>query len=140
MTTKTTGNKITGIMALTVEAQVAMTKGAPVMITGPYEVGLCDGTKPCIGFVSVVNVKRSTAAGSMGFYPVSNAPGDVTVEARGLQVQTFTAAVATAAGVAVGINGAQKVVVDGAGVSHIGVTLTSTSGNNQSIDVLVGGV
>lgn len=137
MTTKTTGGKITGLLALTLEAQAALAVGDPVHISGNYECGKADGSKPVVGFVSVANVRRSAAT---GFYPSANAPGDVTVEARGLMVLTFTAAIATAAGVAVGINNAQKVVIDGGGVAHIGVTLTLTGGTNLPIDVLVGAV
>lgn len=137
MTTKTTGGKITGLLALTLEAQTALAVGAPVHISGPYECSLADGSKPVVGFVSVANVRRSA---STGFYPSANAPGDVTVEARGLMVLTFTAAVAVAAGVAVGINNAQKIVIDAGGVAHVGITLTATGGANLPVDVLVGAV
>lgn len=135
MTTKTAGGKITGLLALTLEAQVALNIGDPVMVTGPYECGLADGSKPILGVVSVANVTRQAGA-----YPVAKVPGQVTVEARGLYVRKVKSAGAVAAGIAVGLNNTQKLAADGAGVAHLGVSLMAATAANQDVDVLVGGV
>ena len=133
MTTKLAGGKITGLLALTLEAQVALEVGDPVMVTGNYECGLNDGTKPCIGFVSVKNVKRQAGA-----FPVALVPGQVTVEARGVMVRKIKSAGALAAGIAVGTNGAQKLAADGAGVAHVGVSLMAATAVDQWLDTLIG--
>ena len=139
MTTKQSGGRITGLLALTFEAQVAMQRNDPVMVTGDYEVGIADGTKPVVGFVSVSNVKRtSTEAAQTG--PVPNVPGDVTVEARGLMVLELQSGAAIAAGAPVGINatGDLVAVADAGVLGYVGIALTATTAANQAIDVLVG--
>lgn len=125
MTTKSALGRITGLLALTVEAQVALQIGDPTMVTGPYEVGLMDGTKPLLGHVSVANKKR---VGSD--FPVSVAPGDCTVEALGFYVRSCIAGAAIGSGQAVRHTaGGLLVPVDfgqGAGTNET-QTLTRTS-------------
>jgi hypothetical protein len=136
MATKTAKGKITGLLALTMEAQVATDVGDAVHVTGDYEVGLADGTKPVLGFVSVANKGRvSTAMGTS----VGNAvvPGDVTVEARGLMVRTIPAGGPFTAGVDVGINASGDLVVAGAGVATVGISLMASGGAGDDVDVLV---
>lgn len=132
MTTKTAGGKISGLLTLTLEAQVALQVGDPVMVTGNYECGLNDGSKPCVGFVQVKNVTRSAGA-----YPVAKAPGDISIEARGVAVRRVKSAGAIAAGVRAGVNNAQKLAVTGAGVAEIGITLMAATAVDQWVDVLV---
>lgn len=136
MTTKRSGGKITGLLALTMEAQVATDVGDWVHIVGDYEVGLANGSKPVLGHVSVSNKKRvstvmSTTVG------VDNVPGDVTVEARGLYVQRVLAGGAFAAGVEVGIGAGNTVVAAGAGVATIGISLMASTGSGDDVDILV---
>lgn len=131
MATKRAGGRITGLLALTLEAQVAMSVGDPVMVTGPYECGLADGSKPVVGIVSVANVTRNGPS-----YPVSNVPGDVTVEARGVAVWTMTSGGAFGAGVAVGIDNTGALVEAGVGVATIGVSLMAATDADEQVDVL----
>jgi hypothetical protein len=146
MTTQASGGKITGILALTLQAQSALNDGDPVHIVGDYECDVADGTKPIVGFVSVRNVRRgSTLTGAnpnAGFYPVANVPGDVTVEARGFMVLTLTASAAVAAGAMVGISGARTVVswtgATPAATTPVGIALEPASGAGVTFDVLVG--
>lgn len=125
MTTKTAGGVITPAIAITAEAQYAAAKGDPVMVTGNYEVGKCDGTKPCIGYVAQRNVTRGTlAGGNAGQYPVGQVPGDVSVNLLGVGVKDFVVgAVPVVAGTLVGINGVGLLAPAGAGVSTIGTAL-----------------
>lgn len=132
MTTKSAGGKITGLLALTFEAQVAMEVGDPAMIVGDYEVGVADGSKPVVGFVSVANVGRNGP-----LYPVPNVPGDVTVEARGFYVRRFTSGGAFAAGVDVGVNATGDLVAVGAGVARVGVSLMAAGGVGEDVDCLI---
>jgi hypothetical protein len=132
MTTTRSGGKITGLLALTMEAHFAAAVGDPVMVTGDYEVSKADGSKPTLGHVSVANVKRLGRD-----YPVANNPGDCTVEARGFYVRTITVgAVAITAGAAVGIGGLSTLVAAGGGVDTIGVALMAGDPGDD-IDVLV---
>lgn len=136
MTTKRSGGKITGLLALGFEAQVALDVGDPVQITGDYEVGLATGSKPCVGFCSVSNKKRvSNVMGTSVGNP--NVPGDVTVEVRGLYVQTVLAGGAFAAGVDVGVGAGNTVVAAGAGVATIGISLMASTGAGDDVDILV---
>ena len=136
MVTKSSKGRITGLLALTMEAQVAMDVGEFVAVTGDYEVGLADGTKPVLGHVSVSNKKRvSTDMGTSVGNP--NVPGAVTVEARGLYVKTHTAGGAFAAGAAVGINGDNDLVIVGVGVAEIGIALMASTGAGDEVDILV---
>lgn len=135
MTTKRPKGKITGLLALTVEAQVATDIGDWVHVMGDYEVALADGTKPVLGRVSVSN-KKSTTSPMARTVGVPNVPGDVTVEARGLYVVTEIAAGAFAAGVEVGV-GAGGVVAAGTGVSTIGIALMASTGAGDEVDILV---
>lgn len=136
MTTKSSKGKITGLLALTMEAQVALDVGDWVAVTGDYEVGLADGTKPVLGHCSVSNKKRiSDVMGTSVGNP--NVPGDVTIEARGLYVQTVEAGGAFAAGTEVGVGGDNTVVAAGAGVATIGIALMASTGAGDPVDVLV---
>lgn len=135
MTTKRSGAKITGHLALTMEATVGLDVGDFVHVNGDYTVALADGSKPVLGRCSVSNKKRvntsmSTTVG------VDNIPGDVTIEARGLSVETVKSAAAFAAGVEVGI-GATGLVVVATGVAKLGISLMAATAGNQNIDVLV---
>lgn len=136
MTTKRSGGKITGLLALTLEAQVALDVGDYVHVTGDYECGLANGTKSVLGKCSVSNKKRvSTVMGtSVGN---ANVPGDVTIEARGLFVDTVLAGGAFAAGADVGIGAANTVVVAGANVATIGIALMASVGSGDDVDILV---
>lgn len=136
MTTKRSGGRITGHLALTCEAAVALQIGDYVHLTGDYTVGLADGTKPVIGHVSVRNVKRTSTATSNEF-PVG-APGrEVTVEARGFDVHVRTAGGAFAAGADVGVNATGALVAVGAGVAKVGVALIAATAAGQRVDVLM---
>lgn len=133
MTTKTAGGRITGLLALSCEAQVALETGDGVMITGDYEVGLCDGTKPLLGNVSVANKApvRGTADRP------AEVPGPVTVEAIGFYVLTLLAGGAIPAGSPVGYNATGDLVAVPLGdPSERGVALTGTTGIGQKLDVL----
>lgn len=88
MTTKLAGGKITGLLALTMEADYAAEVGDIVEVNGNFTVGLSAGVNPVLGRVSVANKKR---VGST--FPSANVPGDVTVEALGLYVDKVQAGV-----------------------------------------------
>lgn len=135
MVTKLEGGKITGLLALTVEAQVATEIGDAVHVTGPYEVGLADGTKPVLGLVSVANKKSQFGAAARD--PL--VPGTVTVEARGFMVRTIEAAGAIAAGVGVVYAPAGPVAAGtaGGGTEVVGIALTPTTAAGQLFDVLI---
>ena len=139
MTTKSVGGKITGLLALTLEATTALAVGDPVHVSGDYQVAKADGSKSCIGYVSVKNVRRGTGA-SAGLYPVANTPGDVTVEARGYAVKSFVAAAAITAGQDVGFaaaNPGQLIVFTGAAATtKIGAALAGGS-IGASIETLI---
>lgn len=126
MTTKLAGGKITGLLALSVEAQAALEIGDPTMITGPYEVGLMDGSRPLLGHVSVANKGRSGST-----FPASIVPGPCTVEALGLYVRTCPAGADIDAGEAVGYSAGGLLVPRGFGLGSGGTnevqTLTRTS-------------
>lgn len=134
MVTKNSGGKITGLLALTCEAQEALEIGDWVHVVGDYEVEKADGSTPVVGRISVTNKGRVSSV--MGT-SVGNAvvPGAVTVEAIGYMVQTVEAGATIAAGEEVGI-GAGGVVPVGAGVASIGVALTGGD-EDDLIDVLV---
>lgn len=137
MTTKRAGGRITGHLALTCEAAVALQVEDYVHLVGDYEVGLADGTKPVIGYVSVKNVKRVSTPTSDTF-PVG-APGqEVTVEARGWSVQTRVAGEAIDAGEPVGASATGALVgvaIDA--INKVGIALTSSTAAGQAVDVLV---
>ena len=135
MTTKITGGKITGLLALTCEAQYAGEIGDSVHVTGPYEVGLADATKPVLGIISVANKIRVGDT-----FPAAQTPGVVTVEARGLFVGTGTAGAAIAVGLLVKpdvANPGKKYVAAAVGdIGVVGLALTATTAANQSLDIL----
>lgn len=130
--TATSGGKISGQIALTFETTVSLPVNAPVMVTGDYQVQKCDGSKPCVGFVDVANVKHN-----QGQFPVPNTPGTVTVEAFGVAVRVVTAGGSITAGTKVGIGSDNKLHAAGGSVSTIGVALLAGS-SGDSIDVLIG--
>ena len=132
MATKTAKGRITGLLALTCEGAVALNVGDPTMVSAAYTVVLCDGSKPCLGTVTVANVKRGTD----GQYPVANAGGDVTVDALGLYVRAVTAGGIIGAGVSVGYGAGGTLVVAGAGVSTVGIALMPAAAAGVLIDVL----
>lgn len=131
MTTKLSGGRITGVVALTCQAQVATAVGDFVHVTGPYEVALADGTKPIIGYVSVKNSVR------VGPTRTAEVPGDVTVEARGWGVKKHNSGAAITAGAEVGIDGTGALVAVGTGVAKVGIALMAATGAGQAIDVLI---
>lgn len=134
MTTKLAGGRITGHIGLTLEATNALAVGDPVHITATYTCVKADGSKPVVGQVTVANKKRVAGA-----YPADDAPGDVSVDAHGFAVQVFKSVGALAtAGIKVGIDVNGKVAVPGANVQNIGVLLSTATGANQDVDVLVG--
>lgn len=136
MTTTTAGGKISGRIALTCIGPAALLEGDPVHLTDDYTVALADGTKPVLGHVTVRNVKRVAGA-----FPVDNPGGDVTVEARGLYVDTWIANGALTAGVLVGHGAApnqRKISPAGAGVSTVGIALMTVA-DGEAVDVLVQG-
>jgi hypothetical protein len=135
--TKTYGGRITGHLALTVQATVALQEGDDVMLTGDYTVGLADGSKPSIGHVSVRNVKR-VATATTDEFPVGNPGGDVTVEALGLNVRVKTSGGAITAGHYVNVNGAGALVDGGVArtVATVGIALIGATAAGQPIDVL----
>lgn len=136
MTTKTAKGKITGLLALTMEASVATDVGDPVQVSDDYEVEIADGTKPVLGFVSVSNKGRISTSMSTS---VGNAvvPGAVTVEARGLMVRTIAAGAAIAAGVGVGIDASGDLVADGVDIAHVGTSLMAAANAGDLVDVLI---
>lgn len=136
MTTKRSGGKITGILALTMEATVGLDVGDWVHVNGDYTVALADGSKVVLGRCSVSNKKRvntpmSTQVG------VDNIPGDVTIEARGISVETVTSGGAITAGAPVGWNGTAVVAVAVDAINRIGTALMAATASGQSIDVLI---
>lgn len=137
MTTASAGGRITGHLALTVAATAALNENDPVMLTGDYQVGLCDGTKPSIGYVSVKNVKR-VVTDTASTFPVGNPGGDVTIEARGLNVGTFLSGGAIVAGNYVKVNNAGAYVDGGVvwAVGIVGIALVHTTAAGQSFDCL----
>lgn len=128
MVTKASGGKITGLLALTMEAQDALDVGDWVHVTGDYEVHSADGSKSILGKCSVSNKKRiSTAMGtSVGN---ANVPGVVTVEALGFWVSTEIAAAAITAGQRVAVT-AEGLVPHAAGAANevSKLTITATGG------------
>lgn len=136
MTTKTAKGKITGLLALSMEATEAAEIGDPVQGAGDYEVEIADGSKPVIGFVSVANKGRvSTPLSTSVGNPI--VPGPVTVEARGLMVRTIEAGGAIAAGEEVGINSAGDLVPAGVSIATVGISLMAAAGTGDLVDVLV---
>lgn len=147
MATKQSGGKITGLLALTMEAQESIDFNDPIHVVGDYEVEKADGTRPVLGYASVINRGRvGTAYGTS----VNNAvvPGDITVEARGLMVVEVEAGAPCDAGVDVAVgsdslhypavaggtptNEVQTVTEGGSGLTSF--TLTFDGETTASID------
>lgn len=128
MTTKSSGGKITGLLALTMEAQEALDVGDWVQVSDDYEVELADGTKPTLGKCSVSNKKRiNTQYGTSVGNP--NVPGDVTIEALGLWVSTEVAAATIAAGDRVSISADGMVPYGPVSSDEVSrLTITATGG------------
>lgn len=139
MTNKNAGGRVTGLLALTCEAATALRVGDHVALTGPYTVGLADGTAPVLGRVSVASKKRvlgGELAGSSIVHGVAGA--EVTVEVPGFAVHTHPAGAAITAGTPVGINGSGALVgVAFGAVNRIGLALSATTAAGQSIDYLL---
>ena len=128
MTTKTFGGKITGLLALTVEAQEALEIGDWVQLSGDYEVEKADGTKPVLGKVSVTNKKRvsSVMGTSVGN---ANVPGDVTVETPAFFVSREIAAETVVAGEEIALTASGLVSAASAAVNEVSrLTITATGG------------
>ena len=136
MTTKLAGGKITGLLALTMEATVALDVGDLVHVNGDYTVTLADGTKPILGRCSVAN-KGATATPMSRTVGTPVVPGDVTIEARGISVEEFVSDGVFAAGVEVGTADGTTVVALGAGVQKIGISLLASTAAGESVDVLI---
>lgn len=133
MATLKAGGRIPGLVSITAQADnVTLAEGDPVHITTTYKVVKSDGTKPVIGTIKAITKKWPAALGER----VADPLGDVSVQARGWCVDTLKSGNAVAAGIEVGIGVAGKVVATGAGVSKIGVSLSSTTAVDQDIDVL----
>jgi hypothetical protein len=128
MTTKLSGGKITGLLALSLEAEYAGEIGDYVHVTGDYECNLADGTKPVLGKVSVSNKGR---VGSD--YPVAVNPGPVTVD-------TVVAGGVIPAGSAIGpdpANPGRKFVAVALGAaSSVGIALTGAGASGTKFDAL----
>jgi hypothetical protein len=140
MTTTSTKGRITGLLALTFATDVALAEGDFVMLVGPYKVGLADGSKRCVGTVTVRSVKRVIDNVSSTFPVATTTGGQVTADVRGYMVVTRLAGAAIAAGADVGINSTGAIVVFPAGsttISRVGTALTTTNAAGQEIDVLL---
>lgn len=139
MVTKQHGGKITGLLALTAEAQEALNRGDAVHLSGDYEVEKADGTKPILGYISVANKGR---VGSVMGTSVGNplVPGVVTVEARGFMVREVKAGAAVNAGDEVVVGADNKHVAwddTDPRTAVVGIALTSADDEDDLIDVLV---
>lgn len=132
MTTKTAGGKITGLLALSLDATVALNVGDPVMVSGDYECILATGAKPTLGHVSVANKEPVRGVATRP----AQVPGPVTVEARGFYVRTVLSSAAIAAGTAVRIGAAGALVASGAGEREEGILLVASTAPGQRCDVL----
>lgn len=130
--TSTHGGKISGAIALTFETEVSLVPNDAVMVSGNYAVAKCDGSKPCVGFVDVGNVRHVG-----GVYPSPDVPGTVTVEAFGVAVRPIVAGGSITAGAKVGIGSDSKLHAAGGSVSTIGTALIGGSADD-TIDVLIG--
>jgi hypothetical protein len=138
MTNKNAGGRITGLLALTCEAAVSLRVGDHVMLTGPYTVGLADGTVPVLGRVSVSNKRRVLGDDTSGSSIEYGVPGgEVTVEVPGFAVHTHPAGAAITAGSPVGIDATGDLVAVAFGaVNRVGIALSTTTAAGQSIDYL----
>lgn len=136
MVTKQAGGKITGLLALTMEAQEAIRVGQFVHITGDYEVEVADGSRPVLGHVSVSNHNRRISDAYSTSVANPEVPGAVTVEARGFYVKESEAGGSIEAGTEVGIGGGGEVVAAGDDVSTFGIALTGAD-EGESLDILV---
>jgi hypothetical protein len=133
MTTKQSGGKITGILALTMEATVGLDVGDWVHVNGDYTVALADGTKPVLGRCSVSNKKSVSTAMSYNA-GLDRVPGDVTIEARAVSVETTVSGGVFAAGAPVGITAAGLVGVAADAVNRVGTALMASTAAGQDID------
>lgn len=141
MVTKASGGQITGLLALTFEAESALAAGDPVMGSGDYECDKYDGTSPFLGICSVPNVKRTDGA-----FPTANTPGACTVEVPGYFVREVVANAAVTAGKYVVIDAtSRKYKMFTAGGTYntadrdreiVGIALTAAAALDDKIDVL----
>lgn len=133
MTTKQSGGKITGILALTMEATVGLDVGDWVHVNGDYTVALADGTKAVLGRCSVSN-KKSVSTAMSYTAGVDRVPGDVTIEARAVSVETTVSGDVIAAGDPVGIvDNALETVAEDA-INRVGTALMAATAAGQDID------
>lgn len=132
MTTKTSGGRITGLIALSMEAEVALNTGDQVMGSGDYECILGTNAKPIIGHVSVANKEPVRGVATRP----AQVPGPVTVEARGFYVRKVTAGGIIAAGDPVGYDATGVLVAVALGAANeCGVALTGAAAAAK-LDVL----
>lgn len=136
MTTKLAGGKITGILALTMEATVGLDVGDFVHVNGDYTVTIADGTKAVLGRCSVSN-KKSVSTPFSRTVGVDNVPGDVTIEARGLSVEACVSGDVIPAGSPVGIANNVVTVCLPDDINKLGTALMAATAAGQTIDVLV---
>lgn len=127
--TKTKGGKITGLIALTMEASYAAEIDDAVHVSGDYTVALADGSKPVLGLVSVPNKGR---VGSTFPAPITN--GGCTVEARCLFVRTVTAGtggVTAGALVKPDATGRKFIVAAATDIGACGIALMAAAANGK---------
>lgn len=131
--TNTAGGKISGYIALTLEAAYAAAANDAVMMSADYTCVKADGSKPVVGYVDTPNVRRTG-----GTYPAANNPGPVAVEARGFSVRTLKVATGATVvvGTSVGVDSTGNVAPSGSGVADIGIALMGGAAA-ASIDVLI---
>lgn len=137
MTTATAGGKISARIAITGQAQSALTFNDPVRIVGDYQFDKGNAATACIGYVITPNVARGT--GSLaGTYPQPLVPGDCTVEVIGHAVNTVLAGTGgVAAGNAVSVSAGGTYVVGAiTDVSFVGFALT-TAAAGASFDLIL---
>lgn len=132
MTTKTAGGKITGLLALSLEAQVALEVGDPAMVSGDYECVLATGASPTLGHVSVANKAPVRGVANRP----AEVPGPVTVEAKGFYVRTVLSGGAIPAGSGVAYGAAGALLAVAVGDARDGIALMEASGAGERIDVL----
>lgn len=132
MTTKTSGGRITGLIALSMEAEVALQVGDAVMGSGDYECILATNAKAVIGHVSVANKEPVRGVATRP----AQVPGPCTVEARGFYVRKVTAGGVIAGGDSVGYDATGALVAVALGAANqCGIALTGGAAAAK-IDVL----
>lgn len=125
MATTVAGNRITGHIGLTCWSDELIAEGLVVEIIGDYKVGLPAGANSLklLGHVIVGN-KGVTLADNL------------TVESYGVAVSVLVSGEAITAGELVSADTAGKVVATTTLHAAIGMALTSTTDDDQDIDIL----